>query len=34
MDLRTEEDAGDPPNPIGACPARFGETDIWSFTTH
>jgi hypothetical protein len=34
MDLRTEEEAGDPPNPIGACPARFGETDIWSFTTN
>jgi hypothetical protein len=33
MDLRTEEDAGDPPNPIDACPPRFGETDIWSFTT-
>ena len=33
MALRTEEDAGDPPNPLEACPARFGETDIWSFTT-
>jgi hypothetical protein len=32
MALRTEEDAGDPPNPVAACP-RFGETDIWSFTT-
>ncbi|MFL6014731.1 MAG: sialidase family protein [Gaiellaceae bacterium] len=33
MALRTEEDAGNPPNPVGACPPRFGETDIWSFTT-
>jgi len=33
MALRTEEDAGDPPNPIGACPSGFGETDIWSYTT-
>jgi hypothetical protein len=33
MALRTEEDAGDPPNPLVACPPRFGETDIWSFTT-
>jgi hypothetical protein len=33
MDLRTEEDAGDPPNPLSACPPRFGETDIWSYTT-
>src|SRR5215204_5624285 len=33
MDLRTEEDAGDPPNPVEACPPRFGETDIWSYTT-
>ena len=33
MDLRTEEDAGDPPNPLEACPPRFGETDIWSYTT-
>ncbi len=32
-DLRTEEDAGDPPNPLDACPPRFGETDIWSYTT-
>jgi hypothetical protein len=31
--LRTDPDnAGDPP--IAGCPARFGETDIWSFTTH
>jgi hypothetical protein len=22
-----------PPNPATACPARFGNTDIWSFTT-
>ena len=33
MALRTEEDAGDPPNPLAACPPRFGETDIWSYTT-
>jgi hypothetical protein len=33
MALRTEDDAGDPPNPLVACPPRFGETDIWSFTT-
>jgi hypothetical protein len=33
MALRTEQDAGDPPNPLGACPPRFGETDIWSSTT-
>jgi hypothetical protein len=33
MALRTEEDAGDPPNPAVACPAQFGETDIWSYTT-
>jgi hypothetical protein len=33
MALRTEEDAGDPPNPLVACPPGFGETDIWSFTT-
>ena len=33
MDLRTEEDAGDPPNPLDAGPPRFGETDIWSYTT-
>ena len=31
MALRTGGDAGDPP--IDACPAGFGETDIWSFTT-
>jgi hypothetical protein len=31
--LRTDPDnAGDPP--IATCPPRFGETDIWSFTTH
>ena len=28
-----KRDAGDPPNPVPACPPRFGETDIWSFTT-
>jgi hypothetical protein len=33
MALRTEADAGDPPNPAVACPAQFGETDIWSYTT-
>jgi hypothetical protein len=33
MNLRTEADAGNPPNPATACPPRFGETDIWSFTT-
>ena len=33
MALRTEEDAGDPPNPLAACAPGFGETDIWSFTT-
>ena len=33
MALRTEDDAGDPPNPIEDCPAGFGDTDIWSFTT-
>jgi len=32
MALRTEADAGDPPNPITVCPG-FGETDIWAFTT-
>ena len=32
MNLRTSADAGDPPNPVAGCP-RFGETDIWSFTT-
>jgi hypothetical protein len=31
MALRTEDDAGDPP--IEDCPAGFGETDIWSYTT-
>ncbi len=31
--LRDDPDnAGDPP--IASCPPRFGETDIWSFTTH
>jgi hypothetical protein len=33
MALHTEDDAGDPPNPIEDCPAGFGDTDIWSFTT-
>ncbi|HKG44095.1 MAG TPA: hypothetical protein VKB10_07620 [Gaiellaceae bacterium] len=33
MALRTEADAGDPPNPATACPGGFGETDIWSYTT-
>ena len=33
MNLRTMEDAGDPPNPVVSCPPGFGETDIWSFTT-
>jgi hypothetical protein len=33
MNLHTEADAGDPPNPLTACPPRFGETDIWSYTT-
>ena len=33
MDLRTEEDAGDPPNPVDACPSGFGDTDIWAYTT-
>jgi hypothetical protein len=33
MALRTDADAGDPPNPLGACPPGFGETDIWSSTT-
>ena len=32
-DLRTEEDAGDPPNPVDACPPSFGNTDIWAYTT-
>jgi len=32
MALRTEADAGDPPNPVGPCPL-FGETDIWAYTT-
>jgi len=31
MDLRTGADAGDPP--IDTCPAGFGETDIWSYST-
>jgi hypothetical protein len=34
MALRTDPDnAGNPPNPANACPPRFGETDIYSFTT-
>jgi hypothetical protein len=33
MALRTQADAGNPPNPATACPARFGETDIWAYTT-
>jgi hypothetical protein len=33
MDLRTETDAGDPPNPVDACLAGFGDTDIWAYTT-
>jgi hypothetical protein len=33
MALRTEDDAGDPPNPLDACPPGFGETDIWAYTT-
>jgi hypothetical protein len=33
MALRTEDDAGDPPNPLVDCSPTFGETDIWSFTT-
>jgi hypothetical protein len=33
MALRTEEDAGNPPNPATECPPTFGETDIWSYTT-
>ena len=31
MDLRTEADAGDPP--VDDCPAAFGDTDIWAYTT-
>jgi hypothetical protein len=35
MALRTDPDsAGNPPNPLVACPTGFGDTDIWSFTTH
>ena len=34
MAIRTDpENAGNPPNPATACPPRYGETDIWSFTT-
>jgi hypothetical protein len=33
--LRDDPDnAGNPPNPLTACPVGFGDTDIWSFTTH
>ncbi|HEX5470074.1 MAG TPA: sialidase family protein [Gaiellaceae bacterium] len=28
------ENAGDPPNPLTDCPTGFGDSDIWSFTTH
>jgi hypothetical protein len=36
MDLQegvegAEEEA---PNPVEDCPVGFGDTDIWSFTTH
>jgi hypothetical protein len=33
MALQTGGD-GNPPNPVEDCPAGFGDTDIWSFTTH
>ena len=29
-----EGSTADPPNPLTACPAGFGDTDIWSFTNH
>lgn len=35
MAIRTDPaTAGNPPNPVEDCPAGFGDTDIWSFTTH
>jgi hypothetical protein len=34
MAIRTDPDtAGNPPNPVTACPAGYGDSDIWSFTT-
>jgi hypothetical protein len=29
-----EGSTADPPNPVEECPVGFGDTDIWSFTTH
>jgi hypothetical protein len=29
-----EEAAEEAPNPVEDCPVGFGDTDIWSFTTH
>jgi hypothetical protein len=29
-----EGGTANPPNPVTGCPAGFGDTDIWSFTTH
>ena len=33
MSLR-EGSTADPPNPVEDCPTGFGDSDIWSFTTH
>jgi hypothetical protein len=33
MALRTGSTTN-PPNPATSCPATFGDTDIWSYTTH
>jgi hypothetical protein len=34
MDLREGVAEEEAPNPVDECPAGFGDTDIWSFTTH
>jgi hypothetical protein len=34
MDLREGDADEEAPNPVEECPPGFGDTDIWSFTTH
>ena len=34
MDLREGVAEEEAPNPVDECLAGFGDTDIWSFTTH